>query len=126
MQIKVDLYKIDNPVGTMNTVTNAVLKLAQSNPALLKRILKMIEKLKWNGSEVSPYKKYIIKTFEALYRSYTGNENELENLLMVTCKGTTYYEERVCTTLTQCRLFDMISDDLEKTQEMLHNAVSEK
>ena len=125
VQIKVDLYKIDNPVGTMNTVTNAVLKLAQSNPVLLKRILKMIEKLKWNGSEVSPYKKYIIKTFEALYRSYTGNENELENLLMITCKGATYYEEKVCTTLTQCRLYDMISEDLEKTNALLKKVVTE-
>lgn len=125
IQIKADLYKIDNPVGTLNTVSGTILKMAVKDPVLLKRIFEMIKRLNWNASDASPYKTYILSTLKNLYATYNGREDELENLLMITCKGATYYEEKVCTTLTQCRLYDMISEDLEKTNALLKKTVTE-
>lgn len=124
IQIKADLYKISNPVGVMNTVSGSILRFAKVDPVLLKRVLQMIGKLNWNVCEASPYKTYIIQTLRGLYATYSGRENELENLLMITCKGASYYEEKICTTMTQSRLNDTIMADLEKMQETLYRTVS--
>lgn len=124
IQIKPDIYRIANPVGYMNTVSDSILRFAKTDPVLLKRILLMIGKLNWNVSDASPYKTYIISTLRGLYSTYSGREDELENLLMITCKGATYYEEKVTTTSTKARLNDVIMEDLEKMQKNLSNAVS--
>lgn len=114
IQIRMDLYKLKNPVGVITAVSNQILRMANSNPELLEREFELIAALGWNASELSPYKTYILFALKSLYANYEGREEELETKLMIHCCGASYYESKVATTSNKVRLVEVLTEDMAK------------
>lgn len=115
VQIKGDINPIDNPVGFFTSVNDGV-TMAKSNPALLDRILSLLGKLQWNlGSGIYEGKAYNAKVFRSLkllYAYHSGNEKQLEDILLSNCKGSAYFNEHLAKKW-QDSLFDHLATVVE-------------
>lgn len=114
VQIRADLYTLKNPVGTIVSVSNTLLRMAHGNAELLEREFEIIAALGWNSSDTNPYRTYIFTALKAMYANYKGRENELDGLLLSNCAGTGYYDKKVATTTNKGRLCDILMEDIAK------------
>ena len=52
-----------------------------------------------------------------MYANFSERENELEQLMMESCMGASYFEQKVATVNTQARLYDILMEDISKSAE---------
>lgn len=109
-----DTETVKNPVGIFTSLSDGI-SLTKNNPELLDRILKLIGKLQWNGSDAVEGKAYsakVIRVLKKLYAYYEGNEKAFEKCLLDNCKGAEYYNKFLYEKW-QDSLFDYLSKVLE-------------
>ena len=109
-----DTETVKNPVGIFTSLSDGI-SLTKNNPELLDRILKLIGKLQWNGSDAIEGKAYsakVIRVLKKLYAYYEGNEKAFEKCLLDNCKGAEYYNKFLYEKW-QDSLFDYLSKVLE-------------
>ena len=105
---------VKNPIGIFTPISDGI-NLTKNNPELLDRILKLLGKLRWNGSDLKNGKAYsakVIRTLKKIYAYYEGHETEMERCLLMNCKGSEYFNDNLYEKW-QDALFDHISNVLE-------------
>jgi len=111
VQIKGDLDTVKNPVGVLTSISDGV-NMARSNPDLLNKILRLINRLQWNGyenaTEGKAYSAKVLRVLKKLYSYYPNNEQELEKILLTYCKGAKYFRDNLAE-LGQDSLFDHLA-----------------
>lgn len=111
VQIKGDVGTVKNPVGILTSISDGV-SMARSNPELLNKILRLINKLQWNGyenlSEGKAYSAKVLRVLKKLYSYYPDNEKDMEKILLTYCRGAKYFRDNLAEPW-QDSLFDHLS-----------------
>lgn len=120
VRVKGDDNTLKNPVGVLTSISDGV-SMAKTCPEILDRILSLIEKLQWNGTNVYEGKAYsakVLRVLKKLYAYYDGKEDVLENTLLNTCKGTQYFNDTLVEKW-QDTLFDYLSKVIEQNAHVV-------
>lgn len=116
IQIKGDDNTIKNPVGILTSISDGV-GMAKSNPELLNKILRLVNKLQWNGyenvSEGKAYSAKVLRVLKKLYSFYADSEKEMEKILLTNCKGAKYFKDNLAEKW-QDSLFDYLAGVIEQ------------
>ena len=110
IQITAEKEKLDNPVGTI-TPSATALRWANRDKEMLIRVIKLIKKLEWCGSEKNAFTLRNFSTIKKLYANY-GDGVELK--LLDNCKGAVFYESKVAPVKSNAELFDILSAEISK------------
>lgn len=98
VQIKGDTGTVKNPSGILTSISDGV-NMAKSNPELLNKILRLINRLQWNGyesvTEGKAYSAKVLRVLKKLYSYYPENEKDLEKILLANCKGAKYFRDNL-------------------------------
>lgn len=103
-----------NPIGIFTPISDGI-KMTRNDPELLERILKLLGKLQWNGTDYANGKAYsakVIRVLKKLYAYYNGMETEMEKCLIDNCKGAEFFKN-VLYQKGQETLFDYLAMVLE-------------
>lgn len=112
-----------NPVGILTPITVGI-KLINSDPNTLDRILNLLGKLQWNGYADTyngkAYTAKIIRSLTTMYSYYDGHLDEMEKILVKECFGTEFFCNNVLNK-TQGQIFDYLSSIV--SHEMSNNII---
>lgn len=121
IKVKGDRNSIDNPIGILTSISDG-LYLAKYNPELLERIIVIINKLQWNaGKSLKDGKAYSAKTirvFKKLYAYYSDRLEDMENVLLNTCKGSEFFNNNLYEK-AQDTIFDSLSAIIERNIDIV-------
>lgn len=108
-----DADEISNPVGKLTAIRDGI-GLCKQDPELFDRIIRLINKLRWNGNDNRHvYGSFVIRTLRNLYSFYKGNEEQMEKILLVSCAGDDWYYKNM-QDKTQRQMFDFLSDIIQR------------
>lgn len=111
VNIKGDNKSIENPVGTLTTISDGV-NMCRCAPGKFDEILKLIKNLQWGDGA---YGAKVIRCLSILF-AYYGTE-KTKNALLLKCKGRDYYETNITTRKrSQAEVFDCLSDIVANTK----------
>lgn len=117
IEIKGDDESLPNPIGCITSISDGIRLVGKDN--LLDTILKLINKLQWNGSgdmnvQQRAYTAKYLRVLEKLY-AYYGNT--IEGILLRNCKGAEYFNNKLAA-MWQDTLFDYLSDIIGRDLQM--------
>lgn len=103
IQITADEHKIANPIGEIRP-SRSILRMVQSDTETLVRIIELIKKLDWCGSEKNAF---VLRNFKVIKRLYaTFGVDLTERSLMKYDKGASKYEYIISRIKNDALLFD--------------------
>ncbi len=119
--VKGDQNPINNPIGILTSISDGV-TLVKTVPETFDRMLSLLERLQWNaGNNASNGKVYsakILRVFKKLYAYYIDRQDEMENVLLTVCKGSTYFNDNIIEKY-QDTIFDFLSEVIERNIDVL-------
>lgn len=105
VQITAENETVQNPIGTIRP-SMQMLRMVKYHKEDLEKIMNLIRKLEWCGSEQNVY---ILRTFLVLKKMYSTFGEGVEKRLVDRCKGATFYESKVAPIYKNAEMFDMLS-----------------
>lgn len=110
---------VENTVGTLTSISDG-LTLVRINPDLLDSILGLLGRLEWNGYADSyngkAYMSKVIRVMKMMYAYYAGRTEEMEEILVEKCKGTSFFVNNLISK-SQDALFDYLSNTVRCEME---------
>lgn len=109
-------------VGTFTCISDGV----KMDSKTLDSILSLLGRLEWNGYADTyngkAYTAKIIRSMKSLYAYFAGREKLMEDILVLKCKGTSFFTENIME-MTQAQIFDSLSSIVahEMTAPKLRN-----
>lgn len=120
LQVKGDQNPIENPIGVLTSISDGI-TLVKTVPDIFDRMLSLLENLQWNAGNNANGKVYsakILRVFKKLYAYYIDRQDEMENVLLTVCKGSTYFNDNIIEKY-QDTIFDFLSDVIERNIDVL-------
>lgn len=110
IQITAEKRNIENPIGNI-TPSSTVLRMVNKNKDTLFKVINLIKKLEWCGSEKNAF---VLRNFTVLGRIYANFGELVEEKLIEKCKGATFYENKVVPIKSNAELYDALSQIISK------------
>lgn len=107
--------RIKNPIGYVRP-SRTIIRMMKRDRETLSKVVDLIKKLHWCGSEKSVF---IIRNFEVLMRLYSCYGTEVENRLLEKCKGAAYYEGKIVPIKGNAALFDFLCKEIAREDEAI-------
>lgn len=108
IQITAEEAKQKDAIGTVRP-SGTMLRLCKSQPDMLKKVLDLLIKLEWNGSEANVFTLRNIQVTKKLLLNVPNAEDKL----LRRCKGATFYESKVLPVKSNAQLYDFLSAELK-------------
>lgn len=110
VQITAENEMLQNAIGTVRP-SMQMLRMVKTHREELEKIMNIIQKLEWCGSEQNVY---ILRTFQVLKKLYASFGEGVEQKLLNRCKGATFYESKVAPIYKNAELFDFLSKEISR------------